>query len=296
MTDVLDLQCHEIVAALDEFAIADTWEIGASIRGLPKESIGLTGVTRGDKPNQAFRNLVVGTIAEGVFRSTQLVPLEAFGFNIIDYREAGDNRDFGLTKDGLELPINVKTASTIFRNAKTTVGLDPEDCIPVSAYKALGAIDHVPDLVYADLVDFNLREKVDKFISSLTGASAVLWDLFSWYAGRGAKKAQDTYITRLFDTHREQLEKLVDPAGKFRTISAKRVIAIMRRYPRRVPGLGIKAAGTGSFNAEVNVHVSVRDETVAWEDVAALVKNRGIEHVLSLIRETASETVPSPKL
>lgn len=294
--DVLELQAGSICDALDEFAIDGGWEIGAFIRVLAPASTGLTGIPRCKKPNAAFRNLVVGTIAEGLFRATQLVPLEPYGFKIKDYRAAGENRDFGLEKDGLELPINVKTASTIFRNAKTTVRLDPEDCIPVSAYKALGAVDHVPDLVYADLVDFNLRQKVDKFIESLTGAACVLWDLFSWYGGKGAKKAQDVYITRLFETHREQLEELVDPAGKFRTISAKRVIAIMREYPRRVPGLGIKAAGTGSFNAEVNVHVSVKDETVAWEDVAEMLKTRGIQHVLDLIRKTATETVPSPKL
>lgn len=70
----------------------------------------------------------------------------------------------------------------------------------------------------------------------------------------------------------------------------------MRQNPRRVPGLGIKAAGTGSFNAEVNVHVSVRDETRPWDDVADQCKRFGIQHVLDQITRTAMAEVLDPEL
>jgi len=71
------------------------------------------------------------------------------------------------------LPINVKVASTLFRKARTVVGLDPEDCIPISAYKAIGASERVRDLVYVDLVDFTLRQRVDAFMVRLEGSLAV---------------------------------------------------------------------------------------------------------------------------
>ena len=66
---------------------------------------------------------------------------------MIDLHEAGENRDYAVRRDGLELPINVKTASTLFRKAQEVVGLAPEDCIPISAYRAIGSSEHVPDLV-----------------------------------------------------------------------------------------------------------------------------------------------------
>src|SRR4051812_34781954 len=75
------------------------------------------------KPSQklGFQNLIVGTLAERVFRDDHLAALEPDGFEVIDYHEAGENRDYGLQRDGRELPINVKVASTLFRNARTVV-------------------------------------------------------------------------------------------------------------------------------------------------------------------------------
>jgi hypothetical protein len=294
--DARQILAGAIVEALDGFGITNEWSIAQEIRSMESGSVGLTSLARRATKNQAFQNLVVGTIAEGLFRAVQLEPLEGYGFTVVDYHEAGENRDYGVQKFGLELPINVKTASTLFRNARQTVGLDPEDCIPISAYKALGAADRVPDLLYVDLVDFDLREKVDGFIETLTGPAEILWDLFSWHGGSGAKKAQDKYIWVLFKSHRAALEQLVADTSKFRAISAKKVIAIMREKPRRVPGLGIKAAGTGAFVAEVNVHVSVRNETQPWEDVAALVKSDGIQAALDRIRRTENKITWSPLL
>lgn len=296
MLDVQAIPIGDIAEALDAYGVSNDWEIAAAIRAASPVVIGLGTSVRLNKPRAAFRNLVVGTIAEGVFESTQLRPLEKYGFKIIDYHEKGENRDFGVNKDNLELPINVKTASTVFRNALKTVGLDPEDCIPVSTYKALGGSKRVPNLIYVDLVDFALREKVDAFVESLVGPPAILWDLFSWYAGKGAKQAQDQYIKQLFSEHRPALEAFVDDASNFRVISAKKVVALMHQMPHRVPGLGIKAAGTGTFNAEVNLHISVSRETQPWADVANLIVEHGIQAALDLINMTETQTVPSPQL
>ena len=79
-------------------------------------------------------------------------------------------------------------------------------------------------------------------------------------------------------------------------ISAQRVLAIMRADPRRVPGLGVKAAGTGTFNAEVNVHISVANETVPWDDIAELLRREGIQAVLDRVRKTEPCVQPAPTL
>jgi hypothetical protein len=280
-----------VEAALDHASIENSWVVAGQIRA------GVEVVALPDRKAaliSGFRNQIVGRIAERVFRGRHLSQLEP-DFAIHDYHERGDNRDYGVERDGAELPINVKTASTLFRNARQ-FGLEPEDCVPISSYKALNAVDRVPDLVYVDLVDFSLRERTDEAMDQLAGPLGILWDLLSWYGGGGAKRAQDQFVDRLFAEHGDRLDALAPGVTSFRVISAKRVLAILRENPRRCPGLGVKAAGTGTFNAEVNVHVSVRSETMPWDDVAGILRRGGVSAVLGLIQATETREVQAPRL
>lgn len=279
----------EIAEALDALGVQPGWLIGDDCREgapLPEPK---------SSPMAGFQNVIVGTIAERAFRDDHLSELE-LDFEIVDYVLEGENRDFGVERDGLELPINVKVASTLFRNARRVVDLDPEDCVPISAYKAIGASERVPDLVYVDLVDFSMRERVDDFVGALDGEYGIGYHLFSWYGGRGTKRAQDEYVTALFDRYSDDLKALAPGVTSFRVISAQRVLAILRENPRRVPGLGVPGAGTGGFIAEVNVHISVEDETVPWELVSERLQREGIQPVLDDIRRTAAVTVPDPEV
>jgi hypothetical protein len=294
---VRSLSARDLTDAVDAIGLQDRWKLGEDIR---EAAAALPMSQALPEPNgsrrQGFQNQVVGRIAERVFRDDHLAALEPEGFHIEDYHEAGEHRDYGAQRDGLELPINVKVASTLFRNAKTVVGLEPEDCVPISAYKAIGASERVPDLVYVDLVDFELRGKVDAFMDGLDGPLGIGWHLLSWYGGKGARAAEDQYINALFATHDDQLKALAPGAAAFRVISAQRVLSILRENPRRVPGLGVPGAGTGGFVAEVNVHISVESEMRSWDDVAARIKCEGIAPVLVDIRQRTTIDVPDPAL
>jgi len=227
-----------VVAALDDLGIGDAWVVAARLRGWPiTPGVEVADLPeRTEEPVSAFRNQVVGRIAERVFRTRHLAALEP-RFTIRDYHAQGENRDFSVEANGLELPINVKTASTIFRNARD-FGLEPEDCIPISSYKALNAVDRVPDLVYVDLVDFALRQRTDAMMDALGGSLGIGWDLLSWYRGKGAKEAQDRFVDRLFEVHGAELDALAPGVANFRVISAQRVLAILRTTPGAAPVLG----------------------------------------------------------
>lgn len=291
------MSARELSSALGALGLPETWVVHAQVleaaATAPDEQC--LGEPR-DTVKGGFQNQVVGRIAERVFRDDHLAALESDGFDIVDYHEQGENRDYGAQRDGLELPINVKVASTLFRNARQVVGLDPEDCVPISAYKAIGAAERVPDLIYVDLVDFTLREKVDLFMDGLDGPLAVGWHLLSWYGGSGVRRAEDAYVDALFAEHGEALKRLAPPVSQFRVISAKRVLAILRHVPRRVPGLGVPGAGTGGFVAEVNVHVSVSDEMVPWNEIAEALRAEGIQPIIDRVRLESSETWPDPDL
>jgi len=295
--ELLSLSAQQLSDTLDSLGIETGWAIADKIREdafiAPDEPC-LSSPR--ERRNAAFENLVVGTLAERVFRDQHLALLEPDGFNIEDYHESGENRDFGVQKGGLELPINVKVASTMFREARRVVDLDPEDCIPLGAYKAIGASERVREMVYVFLVDFHLRERVDAFMEGLDEDLAIGWDLLSWFGGNGMKRAQDRYISTLFDRHDSDLRELAPGATSFRVISAQRALAIMRRHPRRVPGLGVKAAGTGVIRGEVNIHVSVEEETRPWDDVADAVRRHGIQYVLDQVIRTVRAEIPDPEL
>jgi hypothetical protein len=70
----------------------------------------------------------------------------------------------------------------------------------------------------------------------------------------------------------------------------------MRVHPRRVPGLGVKAAGTGVIRGEVNIHVSVDQETRPWDEIAGLLRAHGIQHILDQVARTARTEIPDPDL
>lgn len=297
LDELLGLCAQQLYEALGQLGIGESWEIARTIRRAaflaPSEPC---LKSPREKRNAAFENLVVGTLAERAFRDSHLRPLRRHGFEIADYHYAGENRDFGVRRDGVELPINVKVASTLYREARRDVGLDPEDCIPLGAYKAIGASERVSGLVYVFLVDFGLRERVDAFMDSLDGDLAIGWDLLSWFGGRGMKRAQNEYIDVLFERHDADLRSLVPGVKSFRAISAQRALAIMRRLPRRVPGLGVKAAGTGVIRGEVNIHVSVEHETRSWDVLAKELKTDGIRQILDRIAQTTMAEVPDPQL
>jgi len=72
-----------------------------------------------------------------------------------DDRESGHTlTDFSLREAGAELPMNVKNAGTKFAQAQQLVGLAPEDCIPIPAYKAHAAIERAPNLLYIVSPDY----------------------------------------------------------------------------------------------------------------------------------------------
>jgi hypothetical protein len=296
LEEVRQLPARDLEAALDHLGIEFGWEHGDHIRQASLHRPRGPCLPEPAKSRvEAFRNLVVGTIAERAFWSQHLAVLPK-AFAIVDLHERGEGRDFAVRQGTLELPINVKVASTQFREARRIVHLDPDDCIPIGAYKAIGASERIPDLVYVFLVDFTLRAKVDDFMDQLTGPVAIGWHLLSWYMGKGVRKAQDRFIEALFAENAAALMELVPGVTSYHVISAQRALAIMHKLPRRVPGLGVKAAGRGVIRAEVNIHVSVGDETRPWSNIVAQLSRDGIQTVLDQIRQTTPSVIPDPGL
>jgi hypothetical protein len=204
--------------------------------------------------------------------------------------------DFTIHESAQRLPINIKNAGTLFRRSAEFVGLAPEDCIPIPAYKAFGALEKKePNLVYVICVDHELVGVVREAIPSTFDANEKLvWALLESYVGHHVKKAEDTFVLGMVRKYWPLLASKI-ASKPFRLISARRAIKILQSLPKRTPGLGVPAWGTGA-SAEVNVHVSIAAETTSWEAVEQMIITSGTSRVLAAIDRRVTEEVPDPEI
>jgi len=217
----------------------------------------------------------------------------------IDYeddRESGHSLvDFTLTEGELRLPINVKNAGTRFENAEKLVGLEPNDCIPIPVYKAYSAIEKEPNLLYAVAVDYGLVDSITSHLIPLfDNSEAIVWRVLNDYSGRRIKNAEDTFVYGITTRHWNSIRgNFANP--EFRLISARRSIRILQKKPRRTPGIGLRAWGTGA-SAEVNVHVSIAEETKPWMEVFERIVKNGFTDIIGAINRKKTEVVYDPEI
>lgn len=203
--------------------------------------------------------------------------------------------DFTIREGEVELPVNVKNAGTRFENAATLVGLDPNDCIPIPAYKAHDAIAKEPELIYAVCIDYTLVAKIERrLLTRFSAAEASVWRILSKYAGPLIRDAEDYFVYSMVNRHWEDFSQHVSlPA--FRVISARKAIRIMQKHPKRTPGIGLRAWGTGA-SAEVNVHISAADETKPWDEIHSRIVAQGVTDIVAAVNRKKTELVFDPEV
>lgn len=217
----------------------------------------------------------------------------------IDYRDErfrGHSLvDFTILEGKKELPINVKNAGTRFENAASLVGIDPDDCIPIPAYKAHDAIEREPNLLYAICIDYALVSKIERgLVTRFSKEEASVWNILSKYSGPLIRDAEDKFVYSMVNRHWEDfVENISVPV--FRIISARKAVRILQQFPKRTPGIGLRAWGTGA-SAEVNVHIAVSQETKPWLEIQKRIEESGIEAIIEAVNRKKQEWVFDPEI
>lgn len=214
-----------------------------------------------------------------------------------DHREARSLVDFSLrdTHTGCSIPINVKNAGTPFEQAERLVGLRTDDCVPIPAYKAHGALDNTPNLLYVVCVDFKLKADLDAFLPTvLTPPQQLAWKVLGQFTGSNVQDAEDTFIFRIVREHWDGIKTHIRHPD-FHVISARKAIRVLQTSPERTPGIGLRAWGTGA-RAEVNVHVSIDREMTAWHAVGRRILEKGIEDIIQAVNRKVVEEVYDPEI
>jgi len=212
-----------------------------------------------------------------------------------DNRDAGSLVDFTLAEGGLELPINIKNAGTKFENAASLVGLSPEDCIPIPAYKAYAALEKLPNLLYAVSVDYELITQLRSLLPTLFDSQErIVWDLLNSHSGSYVKSAEDAFVNRIVRLHWSTIKTLI-AANPFHVVSARKSVRVLQTKPKRTPGVGLKAWGTGA-SGEVNVHLSIKEDTTPWPGVVKRITEKGISDVVEAVNRRVTEVVYDPEI
>jgi hypothetical protein len=217
----------------------------------------------------------------------------------IDYRDERFSGHtlvaFTILENELELPINVKNAGTRFENAGQLVGLDPDDCIPIPAYKAHDAVEKEPNLLYAISIDYALIRRIESnLLTQFNKDEAEVWRLLNEYSGTLIRDAEDKFIYSMVNKHWAQFSEYV-ALPIFRVISTRKAVRILQKFPKPTPGIGLRAWGTGA-SAEVNVHISVSAETKGWDEIQYRVQANGIENITEAVNRKRTELVFDPEI
>ncbi|MFW9887518.1 MAG: hypothetical protein ACFFER_05010 [Candidatus Thorarchaeota archaeon] len=203
--------------------------------------------------------------------------------------------DFTLNNGTHSLPLNIKTHGTRFEMAEKLVGLHPDDCIPIPAYKAHGAIEKAPELLYVVSVDYGLAGRIDSELPDILNRDELItWDLLNKFAGTQVRNAEDLFIFEMVHKYWDQLQRIVE-RNPFHVISARKSIKVLQTKPYRTPGIGLKAWGTGA-RSEINVHISIEEDTTSWNEIHERIIENGLEDIIEAVNRKRWVFVHDPEI
>lgn len=207
--------------------------------------------------------MLLGELAE---RRFEAVIQEVTGVGVLrieDHRPSRTDTDYRLL-NGNNNPIcrfNIKFHGSLFREAQRFVGLEPEDCFALAAYKINNALRRQENerLPYIFLV-LSVPDL------SATDVGRLVPDDYVWaLAALGGKMVvEEAIVSRLLrPDHLPQFHPIFDrmPEGQFRVISAMKASKLLlEKLFERVHALSLKGFTRKFRNAEVDMHFSLSQE------------------------------------
>ncbi len=215
--------------------------------------------------------LLLGFLAERAFESIYKRTLGTSELHLEDAREGRTDTDYRvLNGKGRQIfRINIKFHGTLFRQAKELVGLAPEDCFALAAYKIKQGLDKQE----REVIPY-LFVVVSCPVSALDVGAAIpkgLVDLACLiHASKkvtGKRKIEEKIIEHLasgnvrsFDKTLENLASKLESAI-WRVISARRADKLLReKLFDRMYAVRVRSFTRSYRNAEVDMHFSLAED------------------------------------
>jgi len=147
--------------------------------------------------------------------------------------------------------------------------------------------------VYLVSVDYDLVGSLDKLLPTLlTSEESLVWKLLNDHEGSRLRNAEDRFVFATSVKYWEKLKRVARDTP-FNVISARKAIRVLQTEPQRTPGIGLRAWGTAA-RGEVNVHISIQQETTPWQEVSKRISSEGISSIVSAVNRKRTEEVYDP--
>ena len=225
------------------------------------------------RAKQGVAQMILATVAEQHFEHQATEALGEHGFYVEDDRVGRTDTDYRVIDRARRplLRINIKFHGTLFREAQEYVGLEPNDCFALAAYKIHGALrrqneERLPYVFLVISVPALPREAIAQRIP----------DDLAWLAAISDRTTEEAIVWRLgreswVDAVREDVRN-----GEFRVISARRASDLMRnRLFDRVHALRLRGFNRVFRGAEINMHLSLSTEMIPFRDFLDVLATRG---------------------
>ena len=235
------------------------------------------------KARSGIAQMLLGQLAEEHFEALSSDVLGAQGFRVEDQRVGRTDTDYRLL-DPDERPVcrlNIKFHGTLFKQAIDYVDLQPSDCFALATYKIHGALqrqqeERLPFIFLIISVPDFPRDLIEQSVS----------DDWAWLASLSGRAVEESIAENLTRepwaaTVRQRIEQ-----SEFRVISARRAYALLReKLFERVHALRLRGFNQLFRGAEINMHLSLSDEMIAYPDFLRILSERGaLEMALRLER------------
>ena len=230
-------------------------------------------VDRIRRARQGIAQMMLGAVAETHFEALATGALEGHGFSVEDARTGRTDTDYRVVDEvgRSVLRINIKFHGTLFRQANEYVKLAPDDCFALATYKIHGALqrqdrERLPYVFLIISVPTFPRQAMEERIL----------DDFAWLASVSDRATEEAIASRLLrEPWARELHVHVQRA-EFRVISARRANDLMREQLfDRVHALRLRGFNNLFRGAEINMHLSLSREMIAFEEFLELLATRG---------------------
>lgn len=241
------------------------------------------------RTTRTMGQLLLGRLAERAFLDIYRLAVRTPALLIADERSRSTDTDFRLL-DEEKRPVarlNIKLHGAVFRDASDLVGLDPEDCFPLATYKIHSGLqkqqgEHVP-FVFVVVVVPGLNADVAgacvpaDFValaaSTQQDVRAVEDAIVSSIIERGAEMSIGAKIEGLYKRIR---------AADWHVISARKAESLLRQNLfGRVYALRVRGFTSRYRNAEVDMHLSMRDEMTSLYVFLKTLHDAGVQGLAS---------------
>ena len=149
--------------------------------------------------------------------------------------------------------------------------------------------------MYAVAIDYGLLDSINTHLVPRFDANeAIVWRLLNDHTGMRIHDAEDKFVYGITRRHWDSIRDcFANP--EFRLISARKAVRVLQKKPKRTPGIGLRAWGTGA-SAEVNVHINVAEETKPWREVFERIVADSLSDIIGAINRKKTELVYDPEI